>query len=165
MIILSIANVKQFMSNLFIRETFDEWLVSEAVIATCSTFCISGQLNKEFFNDEELALLENRGYSQWKLLRPSCFGIIKGNKPPVMLKLVFLLPKPDTDRLLASSSSALAPEDINGLFANIRYEHGRISVTTGSSVSTFTSDKSLDEAFEDYVKRFLTNSGIAFEQI
>ncbi len=163
MIILSILNIKHFMSKLFVKEAFDSWLVSDITITTHNTFCINGQLNLSFFDDEEQKQLQSHEYSTWKLLRPVCFGIIRGNKSPSFMKLVFQLPEDETNRLIKESSSAYAPEDINGLFINIRYEHGRLLITTGSSIRIFAADRSLDESFEQYVRSFLTEHEIEYD--
>lgn len=163
MIILSIPNIKHFMSNLFVKETFDSWLVSDITITTHNTFCINGQLNLSFFDYEEQKQLQNREYSAWKLLRPVCFGIIRGNKSPSFMKLVFQLPEDETNRLIGESSSSYAPEDVNGLFINIKYEHGKLVITTGSSLRTFVPDRSLDECFEQYLRAFLTQNEIEYD--
>lgn len=163
MIILSIPNIKNFMSNLFVKDIFDSWLVSEITISTHTTFSINGKLNKEFFTDEELSDIPNHENSSWQLLRPLCFELIRGSKTPLFMKLIFKLPKDDTEKLTASAGSSFAPEDVNGLFINIKYEQGRLVITTGSSLKTFSPDRSLDEAFDQYVKSFLTQHSIEYD--
>ena len=92
-----------------------------------------------------------------------CFGLIKGNKVPTSLKIIFLLSEGDTSQL--SGQTDINPEDINGLFINIRYSDSGLTLVTGTSVRTFTLDKSLEHAFDSYVKVFLETSGINYEEI
>lgn len=152
------------MSNLFIKDIFDSWLVSEITISTHTTFSINGRLNKEFFTDEELSDIPDHENSSWQLLRPLCFELIRGSKKPLFMKLIFKLPKDDIKKITVSAGSAFAPEDVNGLFVNIRYEQGRLTVTTGSSLKTFLPDRSLDEAFDKYIKSFLTQYSIEYDE-
>ena len=48
------------------------------------------------------------------------------------------------------------PEDINALFLNVVYEGGKMRCITGSSLKTFSLDKSLDDAWDKQMMRFLT---------
>lgn len=153
MIILSVKEIKSFMSHLFMKETLDSWLVSEVTITTHNTFQVDGRLHKDFYGEtipDELASCE---YSPWSLLRPLCFGIIKGSRTPLYMKLVLQLNSSMVENILSESAAPFVPEDINGLFINIRYEDGSLSITTGSSLRAFSMDKTLDEAFENYVRR------------
>ena len=50
MIALHILDVKQFMSKLLLNDTFDHFLLSEAVITTYNTFHIDGRLQKDYYN-------------------------------------------------------------------------------------------------------------------
>lgn len=159
MIILSITNIKAFMSHLLSHETFDEWLVSEITIRTHNTFQIDGNLNKDFFDEENLP---DTLKTPWSMLRPICFNIIKGQKVPSLIKMVFLLDNKHTEKIIEECGT-FSISDVNALFINIYYEHGKLSITTGSSLKLFTLDKSLDETFEKYVKTFLSSNGLDYE--
>ena len=76
---------------------------------------------------------------------------------------IFLLSEGDTSQLAGQTD--INPEDINGLFINIRYSDSGLTLVTGTSVRTFTLDKSLEHAFDSYVKVFLETSGINYEEI
>ena len=56
------------------------------------------------------------------------------------------------------------PDCVNGLFLNVRYQDGSVTMTTASSLSTFTLDRSLDEAFERYIINFLSDADISYEE-
>ncbi|MDO5402336.1 MAG: DUF5721 family protein [Eubacteriales bacterium] len=165
MISLSIKDVKLFMSHLLIKDTFDSFFLSEADISTANNFTINGNINRDFFSNEEFEALENKKYSLWKMLRPFCFSLIKGNRVPSSMKIIFLLSDSQCNGILSAIDTSLTADDINGLFMNIRYQNGQLSIITGSSIKIFTLDKSIDKAFDQYVCHFLSAAGIAFEEI
>ena len=53
MIAFSLTNIKEFMSQLLLSETFDSFAFIEGEIVTFNTFRIDGFLQKEFFDAEE----------------------------------------------------------------------------------------------------------------
>lgn len=162
---LKITNIKNFMSSLLIKDIFDKLNVSEATISTYNTFQINGQINKDFYTSEELETIDQTEYSLWEKLRPFCFELIKGSKTPSFFKIVFLLSPQDISKLIQTYDLVFSLADINGLFINIKYSEGVLTCITGSSIRLFTMDKSLDHAFDTYVKHFLTQNNINFEEL
>ena len=165
MIALKINDVKHFMSQLLVKETFDIMNLSEAIISIGNTFQISGEINREFYTDQELELLSNTAYSSWSSLKSICLGLIKGNKTPTYMKIVFLLPPTEVQKLIDMNQLDFSATDVNGLFLNIKYSENSLTIITGSSIRIFTLDKSLDTAFDKYCKQFLTLSNIDFDEI
>lgn len=163
MLSLTIKDTKNFMSQLLVKETFDSLYLSEAVIKTANSYTISGELNKDFFSAEEWNLLSEKTYSRWSVLKPFCFQLIKGSKVPSHMKIVFLLPEETVTKLLLESGTELTANDINGLFFNMKYQNGTVSVVTGTSVKVFSLDKTLEHAFDAYAKTFLFEHGMDFE--
>ncbi len=165
MISLRIKDTKTFMSQLFIKDTFDNFLLSEADIKTACSYRIDGQVNRTFYTDEEWSSLneDSTKYTAWHSLKPFCFSIIKGNKVPSLLRIVMLLPGSEAARLLSHIETDISPDNINGLFINIRYQDGRADIITGTSLNIFSLDKALDSAFDSYIKSFLSDNGIDFE--
>lgn len=164
MISLTITEVKKFMSHLLIHETFDQFYLSEADINTANHYSINGEVNKSFYSNEEFEALPDKKYSRWATIKPYCLSLIKGSKTPSSMKIIFVLPDELTSKFLADHESSFSPNDINGLFLNVKYTDGALNIITGTSVSVFTMDKSLDHDFDSYVKEFLDRSGIAFEE-
>lgn len=164
MISLKILDVKSFMKNLLIQDTFDNFLLSETDIVTFNHFHISGALNEEYYTGEELELLGGRRYSAWSEIKPFAFSLIKGRKLPLAIKTVFLLSAVSLENLLLNSGLVIKAGDINGLFLNMRFEKGNATIITGTSVKIFTMDKSLDRIWDDYVRLFLKQNGVAFEE-
>ena len=165
MISLKIKDIKTFMSHLLIKNTFDNFLLSEALVSISNTFTIDGTINKSFYTDEERACLDDETYSKWSQIKPFCFNIIKGNKVPTNLKVIFLLSKQDMLNIIDISSLNFEPADIKGLFLNIKYCDDGLTIITGTSLSVFTMDKTLEHSFDKYVKLFLSDNAIDFEEM
>lgn len=159
MISVKINNLKDFTSKLFVKEVFDEMYLVSATIQTHSTFQIEGKTNEAFYSDTD-ALAVNE-YTYWKLLRPICFEMIKGKQLPCYFKFVLKLTPVQMQELLASDSTWNV-NDIAGLFLNIKYEQGCITLTTGTSLKIFTLDKGLEQLFDHYVTQFLEQNSIEY---
>ena len=54
--------------------------------------------------------------------------------------------------------------DIFGLYINLTFRDGRLLLTTGTSLRTFSMDRSVDEAWDAYVARFFTLQNIELEK-
>lgn len=166
LIALQIVDTKDFTSKLFLQEVFDSFWMVEGSIRTHSTFLLDGHLNHEFYSTDELEeqQMKEQPYVAWRTLRPLCFDLIKGKKTPLSFKFSFRLSTSNTEKLLQQSGIALSVSDINGLFLNIRYQEGKVLLTTGTSLRLFTLDKSLDYAWDTMVQRFLKQKEIGFTQ-
>ncbi len=166
MISLRIKNTKAFMSHLLVKDTFDNFLLSEADIKISCSHSIDGQINRAFYSDEEWEELDPdaRRYDMWLNQKPFCFSLIKGNKVPSSLKIVMLMSSKDTTSLLSRLETGLSADNINGLFINIRYQDGHADIITGTSLNIFSLDKTLDTAFDSYIKSFLSTKGLDFEE-
>ena len=47
----------------------------------------------------------------------------------------------------------------------MKYQEGHVDILTGTSLNVFTLDKQLDTAFDQYIKTFLANAGLDFEEL
>lgn len=164
MLSLKILDVKSFMGSLLIQKVFDNFLLSEAEVVNHAYFSIDGKINLQFFNEEEIEELQGRKYARWSDIKPYIFSLIKGNKLPLSIKIVMVLSTENMEKLLQQSGAPLSKENINGLFLNIRYEKENLIITTGTSISTFTLDKTLDHSWDDNVRKFLKMENIAAEE-
>ncbi len=160
MISLKITNIKNFTSHLLVKDTFADMLLVEAQISTHSTFSINGLVNTGYYSADELETMA--AYNSWSLLRPICYEIIKGKSLPTSFKIVMKLNEAQVGALL-SALSDFKSEDVAGLFLNIRYENGSLTIVTGTSMKIFTLDKTLDKAFDTYITQFLENNTIEYE--
>ncbi len=164
MLSLTIKDLKQFMNKLLIGDTFDNMCLSEAYICTSCSYTIDGKLNTHFYNEDELKSMPSSRYTSWKNIKPFAFSIIKGRKVPELLKITFVLPEAVVAKLILDNDLNFDPDCVNGLFLNVRYQDGTVTMTTASSLSTFTLDRSLDETFERYILNFLSDADIPYEE-
>ncbi|MCI9358283.1 MAG: hypothetical protein HFH59_12260 [Lachnospiraceae bacterium] len=166
MIALKITNLKKFMSQLLIGECFDSFWLSEASITTGNTYIIEGTLHPEFFSEEAQEVLErcHRTHSLWKEMKPFCYSIIRGKQTPLQFKFVFRLSYEKVRHAVDKSGISLEPDHINGLFLNIQYSAGQLSCTTGTSMSAFSLDKSLDQMWDRMVLHFFQENDIDYEE-
>lgn len=168
MLACKIKDIKSFTSKLLIKEDFDKFAVSEAVIMTYNSFIVDGHLRKEHFSDEEWEAMSGERFSMWETIKPFCFQAIKGKKTPESFKIVLLLSETEKNVFfdkLDEKPANITAANINGLFLNIKYENGELYITTGTSLSIFVIDKTLDNAWAAYVKRFLSEHEIDFEEV
>lgn len=166
MVACKITNLKKFMSCLLIGDSFDSFWLSEASITMGNTFTIDGTLCPEFFPQEAREILErdHRTHALWKEMKPFCYSIIRGRQTPLQFRFVFRLSYGKTQQALANSGIPIDPEQVNGLFLNIQYSAGQLTCTTGTSVGTFTLDKSLDRLWDQTVLRFLDKQDIDYQR-
>ncbi len=168
MLACKIKDIKGFTSKLLIKEDFDKFAISEAVIMTYNSFIVDGHLRKEHFTDEEWEAMSGERFSLWETIKPFCFQAIKGKKTPESFKIVLLLSEAKKNTFfeaLSEKPANITAANINGLFLNIKYENGELYITTGTSLSIFVIDKTLDNAWAAYVKRFLSEHEIDFEEV
>ena len=148
------------MKHLLLTETFDHFLFIEGEITTFSKFSIDGYLQKSFFEDTEQPNVE---FSFWKQIRDYCFSIIKGKQTPLNFKFIFSLSPENTARLITQNQLDFHPEDVQGLYLNIRFDGTDLLCITGTSLKTFSMDRSLEQAWDKMVQKFFIQKEIAFE--
>ena len=164
MIALHIADIKEFTSKLFLHEDFDSFLVSQASFTTGFSVTLDGSLHKDYFTDEQWEAMEQHDLARWSLMRPLCFQIIKGSRLPEQFKIILALSRANTVRLINGGGLSVSPEQVGGLYLNIRYENSRLFCITGVSFASFSMDKTLEHTWDDMVKKILTAKKIAWEE-
>lgn len=150
------------MAKLLTTTAFDGYILKELQLQTFTGFTISGQLNEDFFSKEELE--ERNGITGvfWSEVRQIVYNMIKGSKTPLSLKVIFQLPPQQCLQILETLGGRLKPNDIGGLYLNIKFEKGELSVITGTAIKSFTMDKSLEHEWDEQVGRMLKEMGIAY---
>ncbi|MCB6201888.1 DUF5721 family protein [Extibacter muris] len=151
-------DTKACMSHLLLKDTFDSLSLIEGEITTYNKFTIDGHIHKDFYEEAPA-----REYSLWSELRSHCLSIIKGKRTPLGFKFILSLSREDIIGFLEQGGLRYRPEEIQGLYMNLRYDGTHLACVTGTSMHTFTMDKSLDEAWDRWVQTFYANAGIAFE--
>lgn len=162
MIALSVEDLKTFTKQLLIGETFDSFLVREAEIVTYNRFTIDGAVRPGFYTEEESRAGGIERFSFWKTLRPFCYSLIKGSRLPESFLIVFQLTPAAAGQFLTHGGLSFQADQVNGLYLNVRYEAQALTLITGTSVSQFTLDKSLERAWDEAVRHFLKENQIIF---
>lgn len=160
MIALSLTEVKECMSKLLLSEIFDAFLFIEGEIVTFNTFHMDGYLQKDFFDGDSLPARE---YSLWKDIREYCFSLIKGKRTPLSFKFVLGLSKSNIEKLIQQQGLDFRPEDVRGLYINLKFDGQNLQCITGTAMTLFTMDKSLEQAWDNMVQKFFTQKEIEFE--
>lgn len=164
MLIFSL-DTKKCMNSLLLSSVFDSFLFIEGEVTTFNTFQIDGRLKKEFYRQDEeaFASIGERTYSYWKELREFVFSLIRGKRTPLGFKLVFSLSKSNIERFIDKEELPYSASDIQGLYLNFKYNGTELSCTTGTSMNTFTMDKSADQAWDKMVQKFFAKHEIKFD--
>ena len=167
MLALKLTDIKVFMNKLLRSETFDHFLLQEAVITGAAQYIIDGRINPEYFSEEELEDSKLTGYSilPFSMLRGNCFDLIKGRKTPTSFKFVFLLSPENQKKTLESLHTSFTEKDIRGFYLNLKFQNNTLTLTTGVSYQIFTMDKSLEEEWDKLVIRFLKQQEISFDEL
>ena len=167
MIALQITEIKDFMNKLLRSETFDHFLLQEAVIHSGASYIIDGKLNKDFYDQTELEELgiEQFRFLPFSMLRGNCFDLIKGKKTPASFKFVFLLSPENLSRTLASTGTIFTENDITGIYLNLKYQNQLLTLTTGISYTIFSTDKTLELQWDLLVQKFLKQNEISYEEL
>ena len=164
MIALNIEDMKGFVSKLLVHETFDKFYVGESVVRTCADFKMGGSLNKDYYTSDEWEALEGRTLCLWSEVRPFAYSLIKGRKLPVAFHFVFQLSKENQQWLLERNTSAVSPDEVKGLYMNIRYENGKLQCISGTSLKTYIPDKTVEHLWDETVRQFFRQNKIAFTE-
>lgn len=174
---LQITSMKIFMSRLLASDTFDCFLLEEAVIGTANTFTIDGRINREFFagqDPEEPEAPASSGsepkslpeeFRPWSELRGLCYDLIKGRRTPLFFRFTMHLMPEKAAALLTKENCDVEPARIKALVLNIRYDGSKAVLTTGTSFHTFVPSKEPDAIWDNALARYLTGKDIPFEKL
>ena len=166
MIALQITSMKQFMNHLLVADTFEPFLLEEAVISTASTFTIDGHVNKEFYDDDDnLSSDQIREFRPWGELKGLCFNLMKGKRTPLFFRFVLHLMPEKAAALLAKENCDVAPSEIRALAINIRYDGSKAMLTTGTAYHTFLLSKEPDAIWDRAMRKYLDGKGIEYEEL
>lgn len=153
------------MTELFTRTSFDGFNVSEVTIKSKATFVIDGRRNTQIYSEEELNSSDfpKDPFVRYSEIRSLCFDMIKGRRTPSYIKIVFILPSKYIEKLVEDSDSALSPSDISTLGMTVSYKNGSLNVLTGTALNIFTTDKSIEHAWDHWAAAFLDRINVSYE--
>lgn len=149
-----IEETGKFMSELLTGERYDSFYLFEARIKADIDYSINGKINKDFFDSDDREIMAAEEYISWKKIKPVVYGFVKGDKLPLSLKLILMFNRENITRLVEMNNLPISENDIGALFFNVLYEKGSLTVTTGTSIKTFSLDKTLDHVWDDTVEKY-----------
>lgn len=148
MVVFEISNNKIFMNMLLKENIFDNFEVRNIEIQSFVKFEISGLIDKSYFLPSEQNFSEHK-YCLWKELKAIIFQLIKGNKAPKSIKIIFSYKELDEIN-----------ENAAALFLNIIFENGKILCTNGCSEKIFSLDKKVENSWDIYIKNFFEENNL-----
>ena len=166
MIALQITSTKTFMNRFLAGDTFDVFLLEEALIQTAVTYTIDGHINTDFFPPEERTS-DNLPYEfqPWSETKGLCFHLIKGKNTPLFFKFVLHLKPEKANALLTGKNPLMDISQIKSLVLNIRFDGTKTILTTGTSYHSFRLDKEPDAIWDNAITQFLAKNDIPFEKL
>ncbi|MCI9319109.1 MAG: hypothetical protein HFH05_03400 [Lachnospiraceae bacterium] len=161
MIALQITSMKQFMNQLLTSDTFDMFLLEEAVISTSCTFTIDGHINRDFYGSEGGETVElPYEFRPWSEVKGLCFDLIKGKRTPLFFRFVLHLMPEKAAALLSKEGSDVEPSLVKALVLNIRYDGAKAVLTTATAYQTFLLSKEPDAIWDKALMKYLEGKGI-----
>lgn len=148
-------NAKNSMSHLLLKPTFHHFSFIEGDVTTFNKFHIDGRIHKDFF-DEDPGL----EFSLWKNVQEYFLSVIRGKRTPLSFKLVLSLPCAEFPAFLSSSALSFRPDEIQGLYINFHYSENQLRCVTGTSMKSFTMDKSLEQEWDQHVHDLLAKLSV-----
>ena len=164
MLALKINDVKSFMNQLLIGDTFHIFSLAEASITTFNQFHIDGKLHMDFFDtDTEQQLSADKIiYSSWGDVKAYCYSIIRGKLPPLQFKFIMRLSPSQINILPANNIFSFSDSELSDLFLNIQFKNNELLCTTGIFSQVFTLDKTSETTWDNAVLDFFRYHQIDF---
>ncbi len=164
MVALKMEDLKACTSQLFVGNTFDQWLLREASIVTFNSFTIDGHIRQGYYTEQELEENQIEDLSVWRVLRPFCFSLIKGKKLPGSFQITLQYPPRDVAEFLKCADLEFTVDQINGLYLNFRYEDHQLYGVTGTSLNIFSLDRQIEYEWDEFIRLYLKDRNLPFTE-
>lgn len=167
MLALKIIDIKEFMNQLLLGSTFDQFELVQADITTFNTFSIDGKIRRDFYDSDTCDILDqNRiSNSSWKETKPYCYSVIRGKRTPLYFKIIFQLPFRQIQNVFKNQTGSFSADLISGMFLNLQYKNKELLCTTGISLKSFIPDKTPEHQWDTMVLKFFRRHSIVYEQL
>lgn len=164
MILLKITDIKSAMAHLLVRGSFDTFYLDSADVTTFVNLSMRGRRNRMWYDSDVQE--ENGSLSElvrWEEIKSMIFSFIKGDRTPTTMKIALKADDEWAENMLKTSGLAgKYLEQKPDLFVHFRYEQNRLCVVTGISYRQFTMDKQIEFAWDEAVRQYFRQLGIAF---
>ena len=101
-------------------------------------------------------------FSPWKRIRPFFLELTKGTHTPLSFHIVFRFSPSQTQKWLSQNGLKETLQDVDGLFLTVRFADKSLSVTSGTSLKTFSLDRTLEHTWDTSAEAFLRKLSIPF---
>ncbi len=152
----NITNVRDFMNLLFFGEDLDRYGLCEARIVTDCSLTMDGKRCGKFYDTGEIEEKKLAPYLEWGEKKALIFEAIKGKKLPVKMKIVLKAPETEGAEERGSTESI-------SRYANISFEAGKLTVTSGVSGGGFSQSKQAGNAWDEEFFSLLASRHIEAE--
>ncbi len=142
------------MNELLVNERYDSFYLYEARVKTNLDYYIGGKVNMDFYDDEDKEEPDLSEYICWKQVKHTVYELMKGKRLPINFKIILMFNQENVNRLIEMNNLPVKSEDVGGLFYNIYFEKGELTITTGVSLKIFTLDKTLEHIWDDTVEKY-----------
>lgn len=161
-----ISDLRNFMNQLLLTDSFDYFLLEEGTIITANTFILDGHIHKEFYSKEEQEdeQLCPYNFSLWKDIRPLCFQLIKGRRTPLSFKFVLLLIPEHMERILQNGDFT-THQLVKAFTLTVKYDGTAATLITGISTHSFLMDKTPEQLWDNAFVKFMEKKQLVWEEI
>lgn len=170
---IKIIDIKMTMAMLLLKDAFDEFFLEEAEALTYAKIVLNGKRNKNWYlgenagekNEESDGKSDDfSGLVKWKEVKHIFFEYIKGKKTPDIFKVSLKADDKIAGMFLADSGFyEKYVQEKPELHMQFRFEKGELYVITGIYSQIFTLDKSVENAWDEAVKRWFQKNKIGIE--
>mgnify|MGYP000846625237 FL=1 len=167
MIALQMKSVKNFMAKFLASDTFEFFLLEEAVITTSTVFSIDGHQVRDFYTKKEWEEPSIRPYDfiEWEKMRDLVFSLIKGKHTPVNFKFVLHVKPEHVASILENGDTAVTPEQIRAFVLTVKYDGSNLTLITATAAHSFLMDKTPDNLWDQAIRRFMDRTGLEYEEV
>jgi len=154
-----LEDTKQTMQKLLKEDIFDEFLCVSFELVQLFKVQVDGQVRKDFLDTDESTELSDLSHIRWRDFKSHAFDLIRGNKPPTTMKIIFSL-QPAAVSSTLTRINFKEPQAVGGFIFSLHYENNQIRIITGTNYASFTLDKTAEQYFDDSMLRFFKKHGI-----
>ena len=160
-----ITETGNFMTRLLSDTAFDSFLLREASLHTAWHWTVDGRLNEAFFPKDIWEDPSQRPYeyARWEDVRPHFRELIKGRTAPTGFAVVLQLKPEHMEAVFRKAQLPALAESVGSLQLTVRYDGSHVQLVTGTSMKTFSLDKTADKLWDDTIQVFLGAKKISFE--
>lgn len=167
MIALQMKSVKNFMTKFLGSDTFDLFLLEEALVTTSTVFSIDGHQVREFYTKEEWDDPTIRPYDliEWSRMRDLIFSLIRGTHTPVNFKFVLHVKPEHIASILSKGDTSVTSDQIRAFVLTVKYDGSCLSLITATATHSFLMDKTPDNLWDQAIRRFISKTGLEYEEV